>query len=693
MFLDAIYLVFLVASTFLFQIVGMGILFSFFKKNEITSELWAWGRIVSWLSIGLILWFLSHLVGVNTDLGFWSVFTGLLFYLFFRKSKGKVNLKTQLKEFIQKNKKEIFMYEFVFLLGFLFLGLMRTYNPHVLDLEKFMDAGLMQRYITSPTLPIEDMWLAGEKINYYTFGHFLGSLMLRFWHVSVEFGYNFLLAYILGLMCIESFALSRVLLRPFLTNKKNRNILLAFVGLLTLLLVNFGGNSHPLWYLLKNKSFEKYWYPDATRFIERTIHEFPAYSYIVSDIHAHVWGLPIVLLMLFFSWQWMQSIVKAKKLKEITFKKIISTQWFKEAVVLGGILGILAMTSTWDMMIYGLFLGILGLLLLVNFTEKINLFILSGAGAVVTAAGVVSLWLLNFTSISQGVFSVYERSPFWQLLVLWGGHFSLSLLSIFLVYHFFFRKKKKAYEFLFLVSMSIIAFILLLLPEVIYFKDIYPNHPRANTMFKFTFQAFIFMSFLVVWGLGFLLQKKHLKKIALYIKIPLLIIFFGFITTTLTYPFLAYPSYYGHFKTRDGWNGLSWMIKEFPDDYQAIMWLRRQNFKDSVILEAVGESYTKKARVSTFTGIPTVLGWRVHEWLWRGGFSIPGQRTTEVKIMYEKPLSLEAQNLFDRYKVKYVFVGSQEKKTYTLDIENILELGTVIYSEGGTFIIKLEDNQ
>jgi uncharacterized membrane protein len=684
MFSSVIYLVFLAFSTLLFQIIGLGVLFLVSDKKQIDENSWAWGRIIGWLSMGLIIWFISHFIGINNNLGFWLTFLLLNGLLFF----SKFSVTSQVKLFLRKHRKIIFLQELIFISGFVFLGIVRMYNPHVLDLEKFMDGGLMQKYLVSSSLPIEDMWLAGEKVNYYTFGHFLGSLMIRFWHVPMEFGYNFLLAFILGLMAIESFSLGRIFLKPFL--KKKKNLLLIVVGLVTMLLVNFGGNSHPIWYFVKNGSFDKYWYPDATRFIERTIHEFPAYSYIVSDLHAHVWGMPLVLLMLFFSWRWMNEIVQSKIIKDFSFKKIVKNQWFKESIFLGLILGVLAMTSTWDMMIYGLFLGVLGLFLLFISFKKFWSFIISGSVAVVAAAVAVSLWLLNFTSISQGVFFVYENSPLWQLPVLWGGHFGLSFISILLA-KIFFGNNKKTHHFWFLLSLGMTAFVLLIIPEVIYFKDIYPNHPRANTMFKFTFQAFIMMSFLASWGLGFLLQSYKDIGINRFVKYLTTTLFLSIFIGFLSYPFLGYPSYYGSFKENKGWNGLTWMKKGYLADYQAVVWLREQSL-DGVILEAVGESYTKKARVSTFTGMTTVLGWRVHEWLWRGGFEIPGQRTTEVQTIYEDPLSFEAQESLSLYKVEYIFIGSQENKVYELAINDLLKLGDIIYSQDGVFIIKVREN-
>ena len=55
----------------------------------------------------------------------------------------------------------------------------------------------------------------------------------------------------------------------------------------------------------------------------------------------------------------------------------------------------------------------------------------------------------------------------------------------------------------------------------------------------------------------------------------------------------------------------------FAEDADAIRWLK-ENIQDSpVVLEANGDSYSDYERVSAMTGLPTVMGWYVHEWLWR----------------------------------------------------------------------------
>src|SRR5581483_1133131 len=84
-------------------------------------------------------------------------------------------------------------------------------------------------------------------------------------------------------------------------------------GILSAWLVTFAGNLHtiytfftqypndnpvPPWQLtFSPQTFpNSYWYPNATRFIYHTIHEFPMYSFVVSDLHGHVLDIPAVLL-------------------------------------------------------------------------------------------------------------------------------------------------------------------------------------------------------------------------------------------------------------------------------------------------------------------------------------------------------------------------------------------------------------
>ena len=149
-------------------------------------------------------------------------------------------------------------------------------------------------------------------------------------------------------------------------------------------------------------------------------------------------------------------------------------------------------------------------------------------------------------------------------------------------------------------------------------------------------------------------------------------------------------SYYGDLKTYHGLNGIKYLEDKYPADYEALLWLS-ENVKDQpVILEAQGDSYTDYARVSSNTGLPTVLGWTVHEWLWRGSYDIPSPRIEEIKVMYESDDLEQTKKLLKKYNVEYVFLGDLEREKYVeLNVEKFEELGDVVFEKNQTMIYKL----
>jgi len=173
------------------------------------------------------------------------------------------------------------------------------------------------------------------------------------------------------------------------------------------------------------------------------------------------------------------------------------------------------------------------------------------------------------------------------------------------------------------------------------------------------------------------------------------------------YPFFAINSYYGGLKTYYGLDGLTWMKREYSDDYEAIMWLRKNiqcNLPDRqagnvtmkqcnnqpVILEANGDSYTDYAKVSAYTGLPTVIGWPVHEWLWRGSYDEAGKRIPEVQTLYESEDLEETQRLLQKYNISYIFIGTLERQKYTnLDETKWENLGKLVFESGNTKIYKV----
>ncbi len=465
-------------TLFLWQLVSFPFLYKLYAQKTIDAA-WGFGRLAVWLIISVIIWFLAHLgLPVNQPFFVYAIFLGLSVYAsYYIYHKADV-----IKKFFKKNWLLILVQELIFFIFFAFLIIVRGYQPRVEGLEKFMDVGFMAGYLRSPTLPAEDIWLAGELINYYTFGHFMGAVLTQFWNIGVEYSYNILLGVIMGITAVQSSSLlvnlvagARQLLGRHdnksaknlkILNLKNtfnlssiKNLPLAKAAIIGGFLLVLAGNGHTTWFLLKNKSFEGYWYPDATRFIENTIHEFPAYSFIVSDLHAHVWSMPLVLAIILNIYLWigqllsaelsveLEKVQKSKKskssrntlkdkinhsinkifamtkihllsVKSIKLTDLVSQRYVGQSIILGFLFGLAICTSTWDFLVYGLLLSVTGLFVLVLSSRHFIHLVWSAVLVLIMAVITASPWLLNFESISEGFRLVEERSPLWQIAVL-----------------------------------------------------------------------------------------------------------------------------------------------------------------------------------------------------------------------------------------------------------------------------------
>lgn len=590
------------------------------------------------------------------------------------KKKKRINLKS----FFRENWKIFLFEELLFLFCLLGWSLVRAFQPNIHGLEKFMDYGFVNSILRSSFFPPQDMWLAGETVNYYYFGHLITALLTKISGINSTITYNLMISTIFAFSFVGTFSLGANMSYFFLKEKRLKNLkLVFFIGLFAAFLLNLGGNLHPLYWLLKNNSFLGYWYPDATRFIvekfgaiDNTIHEFPIYSFVVADLHGHLLNLPFVLLF-------MAMVMRLLLLKNI---KLI------EILPFGLLLGMMYITNSWDLPIYLLLLTLI--VFYKNYQQfkiKLKTFFktFTFTFPCLILAIIFSLpFHLKFTPIASKIAPVDFNSPPWMLLVLWG-------LPLFITLSFLITLKSKSkitkIDAL-AIALVALSWFLIIVPEVVYVKDIYiHSYQRANTMFKLTYQSFVMFSLVIafIFLRIFLLKRKKIKILILCLSLP-------FLFSVFSYPFFAIRSYYG-FQNYQGLFGLNHLETFYPNDYQAILWLRENIKGQPVIVEAVGESYTDFARVSANTGLPTILGWRVHEWLWRGSFDEAGLRTEEVKEIYEDEDLEKTKELLEKYKVDFVFIGDLEKEEYpNLDEEKFNELGKLLFSSGETKIYQLD---
>lgn len=588
-------------------------------------------------------------------------------------------------------------FELVFFCTSLFFwSFIRAFQPDIQGLEKFMDAGFVNSILRSPWMPPKDMWLAPLSINYYYFGHFISAFLTVLSGIDSSISYNLMLAAIFASVIVGGGSV----VYNFLGGGKQS--LLA--GMLAALLLNFGGNLHTVWHFITRQE-KSYWYPDATRFIPFTIHEFPAYSHVVADLHGHVLDLPVVLLFLTLLIGYLFSVVgcqvevhrlsvnrlktdrlktgrpEAENGKQKTDNRL--TARIHYPIILGFLLGIMSMTNTWDVPIYGLIFFIVFILSKWKECRK-NLNVISRniifplIIVILTALATSLPFHLQFKSFAQGIALVESRSPLWQLGVLWGGFLLISIVAICTL-------SRRLLPFT-LIGVSIF---LIMIPEVIYVKDIYiREYHRANTMFKLTYQSFVMFCLVFGMTLGSLLKRKEHGGRSRWIQLIAIIVLLVVFLAHMMYPFFSLKGYYG-LAQYHGLYGLNWMAKSYPDDYAILTWMKTHIQGQPVILEAVGESYTDYARFSTFSGFPTVLGWRVHEWLWRGGFDEPQKRTQDVMAMYQDPRSANAQGLFGKYNVQFVLVGALERKSYQVNEEALLSIGDVAFRSGNSYVLAL----
>lgn len=661
---------------FLLFILGVSFLpltVSFFQK--LFDQGYAFSKIIGIVLVSYLVWLLGSLkiFPFISETGWLMVIVVALGNLIWLQKKRRL-----VKKILKKNWKIFLFEEALFLASLSFWALVRGYQPNIQGLEKFMDFGFVNSILRSRFFPPADMWLAGETINYYYFGHLVSAVLTKLSGINPAIAYNLMIATIFALAVGASFSLGSSLASQL--EIKTRMIFAG--GLITAGLLTLGGNLHSLYWFLTNRSFKSYWYPDATRFIvekfgaaDNTIHEFPIYSFVVADLHGHLINLPIVLLMLAIVLIISQGIYSQKKL----------TKLGPMIFLLSFCLATTFMTNAWDYPIYLLVAGSVSLLFnwLKHSWDKALIQTAIISASLVAGSLLFSLpFHLHFKSIAQGVDLVDFRSPPWMILVLWGAPL-ITTLSFFAFFRL--QKKKRVPVDYFILCLIAVAWLLIFIPEIVYLKDIYiRSHQRANTMFKLTYQSFVIFSltsgYIVVRILTGLRQKRK--------KLLFLIFSLFYLIPVFIYPYFAIRSYYG-LKNYRGLYGLFHLEKNYPDDYQAISWLNLKIDGQPVIVEAVGESYTDFARVSANTGLPAVLGWRVHEWLWRGSFDEAGKRTEEVRQIYETTNLKEAEKLVKKYQVKYLFLGSLERKQYPkLSEEKFDQLGEVVFSSGTTKIYR-----
>jgi len=305
------------------------------------------------------------------------------------------------EELLQKweeSKRFFITVEFLALALFIVALLIRYGNPDLWHPwkggERPMDFSYFNAVIKSTTFPPYDPWFAGGYINYYYFGFVFVGVLTKFLGIMPSLAYNLILPTLFMMMGLGAFTIVWNLLGG--EGKRNRfpdiPYLGGFAGVLGMVVFgNLGvlrmvfqglqrlasGGINVLeggfferikWTLLglvqlfrtptlHYRLDEWYWNPSRAIGAEHggPITEFPFFSFLYGDPHAHLIALPLTLLAL----AWIVSMVRSSRNEIVKAPRLlpgIVTALFGALAV-----GVLRPTNTWDFYPY-LALGVAGLL-------------------------------------------------------------------------------------------------------------------------------------------------------------------------------------------------------------------------------------------------------------------------------------------------------------------------------------------
>ncbi len=608
--------------------------------------------------------------------------------------------------------------EAVFLAAFVAMALLVSFSPDVWNTEKPMDMAFLNAANRADTFPPADPWLAGADLNYYYLGHLAMGVLVKLTAVAPDHGYNLAVAALFALTAAAVFTLGGTLWGAARGPRGAVGAGLAAVGL-----VLVAGNLEGARLLIADGGpLREYDWFAASRVIEHTITEFPWFSFLLGDLHAHVLALPFTLLALAFV---LQVVLAGPRLAGRGGAAL-------EAAGAGLAIGFLYAVNSWS---YPVMAGLLVLATLAWLCDPRSApqrpatvrWLL-----VVLAASVLLVlpFHLSFAPSARGIGVVEEGRGFAGWLrdeaLLYGGPAVFVALAyagrllgtrrplrnaVWIAAAALFAGSLLAANDWAHVALLAVALLLalrallsagvapaqrmvwllvaggvlcLLGPELLYVRDEFEGGDlyRMNTVFKLGYQAWLLLGLAAIGALAW--RREWLPGRPG--RWAFGVVAAAAVAAAMVYPIAGTYARKGGFAGAPTLDGLGWLRDRAPGDVGAIAWLDDHAPAGAVVLETVGKDYSAfgHARISTFTGLPAVLGWAGHERQW--GHRV-GSREQDVGRAYETPSTLEATALLRRYAVRYVVVGQLERADHgDAGVLKWDALGRRVYDREGTIV-------
>ncbi len=251
----------------------------------------------------------------------------------------------------KERKKYFLLVEGLFLVFFLVGLVIRFGNPDLWHPwkggEKPMDFSYFNAVLKSTSFPPFDPWFAGGYINYYYYGFVLVGVLVKFIGLLPSIAYNLILPTLFSMIAMGAFSVvwnlvsehpDRFLLRktqiiPAISGALGMAVL-GNLGILQMFTQGFqinaapGGNIETAGFITKVvwtitgffktitgtpipfRTDEWYWNPSRVISTEHgnPITEFPFFTFLYADLHAHLIAIPVALLVLI----WVISVVRGR---------------------------------------------------------------------------------------------------------------------------------------------------------------------------------------------------------------------------------------------------------------------------------------------------------------------------------------------------------------------------------------------
>jgi YYY domain-containing protein len=349
--------------------------------------------------------------------------------------------------FFRDNLRLVIIGEAIFMVSFLMFLFLRSANPDLWHPynggEKPMEMAYLTAIVRSTYMPPYDPWFAGGYINYYYFGQFIVSSLIKVTGILPEVAFNLAVPLFFAFTTVGIYSIVYNLAEGTRRSKRADSIRASPVlaGLVAIFFVVLMGNLDGLNQVVQglirvfadNQPFGTFDFWRSSRMIPPgdsmgfEITEFPFFTFLFGDLHAHLIAIPFTLL----------SLGMALNLT-LRFKDgigLASRIFILMAMALA--IGSLRVINTWDFPTY-IAIGVLAILIgEYAHSRRINLALMTrtvvqGAFLYWATTMIFAPFIDNYQSFSNGVFPSKWQTPLYAYL----GIHSLFVLIIatFLIY-------------------------------------------------------------------------------------------------------------------------------------------------------------------------------------------------------------------------------------------------------------------